>query len=107
LAKAARVLDLDWSTVVDLQIADTPEKERLRSSLFGAAAISTISSEFQFCEAIRVRNMSSSTTTMQLESWMSSPSSSANLEVNEQPDSGCQHIHDTLSKFLGPKEVQF
>ncbi|KAL7510301.1 hypothetical protein ACHAXN_007270 [Cyclotella atomus] len=103
LFKAAKVLDLDWSTVVDLQIADTPEKERLRSSLFGAAAIS---SEAQFREAIRVRNMSSSTTTTQLESWMSSPSSSANLEVNEQPDSGCQHIHDTLSKFLGPKEVQ-
>jgi RNA polymerase sigma factor (sigma-70 family) len=103
LVKAARVLELDWNTVVDLQIADTPEKERLRSSLFGAAAIS---SESQFCEAIRVRNMSSSTTTTQLESWMSSRSSSANLEVNEQPDSGCQHIHDTLSKFLGPREVQ-
>lgn len=103
LVKAARVLDLEWSTVVDLQIADTPQKEQLRSSLFGAAAIS---SEAQFREAIRVRNMSSATTTTQLESWMSKSSSSTSLEVNEQPESGCQHIHDTLSKFLGPKEIQ-
>ena len=103
LVKAARVLELDWSTVVDLQIADTPKKEQLRSTLCGAAAIS---SEAQFREAIRVRHMSSSKTTTQLESWMTLRSSNMNLEVNEQPDSGCQHIHDTLSKFLGPKEVQ-
>ena len=102
LVKAARVLELEWSMVVDLQIVDTSEKERLRSSLFGAAAIS---SESQFREAIRVRNMSSASTTP-LESWMTARSSSANMEVNEQPECGCEHIHDTLSKFLGPKEVQ-
>jgi RNA polymerase sigma factor (sigma-70 family) len=105
LVKAARVLELEWSTVLDLQNADTAEKERLRSSLCGAAAIS---SEAQFREAIRVRNMSYSTTTT-LESWMSPSSNSANpsqFDVNESLDSGCQHIHDTLSKFLGPKEVQ-
>ena len=103
LVKAARVLELDWSTVVDLQIADTPKKEQLRSTLFGAAAIS---SEAQFREAIRVRHMSSSKTTTQLESWMALRSSNMNIEVNESPDSGSQHIYDTLSKFLGPKEVQ-
>lgn len=103
LVKAARVLELEWSTVIDLQIVDTPEKEKLRSSLFGAAVIS---SEAQFREAIRIRNLSSSTTTTHLESWMTSPSSGANLEVNEAPESGSQHIHDTLSKFLRPKEVQ-
>lgn len=103
LVKAARVLEIEWSTVVDLQIADTPRKEQLRSSLFGAAAIS---SESQFREAIRVRNMSLATTTTRLESWMTSRSSSANLQFNEHPESGCEHIHDTLSKFLGPKEVQ-
>jgi len=103
LVKAARVLELEWSTVIDLQIADTPEKEKLRSSLCGAAAIS---SEAQFREAIRIRNLSSSSTTTHLESWMTCHSSSANMEVNEAPESGSQHIHDTLSKFLRPKEVQ-
>ena len=106
LAKAARVLELEWSTVVDLQNANTPEKEQLRSSLFGAAAIS---SESQFREAIKVRKMTSSTTTTQLESWMTTRSNCSaqhHLEVNESPESESQHIHDTLSKFLGPKEIQ-
>lgn len=107
LVKAAKVLELKWSEVLELQDAETPEKEKLRLTLSHLAGITTDS---LFREAIRVHNMSSSTTTTQLESWMSSRSSGANqqqqLEVNESPETGCQHIHDTLSQFLTGREVQ-
>ncbi|KAL7480460.1 hypothetical protein ACHAW6_006153 [Cyclotella cf. meneghiniana] len=108
LVKAARVLDLEWSAVVELKDADSAEKKQLRSKLCHVAGIT---SDILFREAIRVRSMSSPTTTTHLESWMfSAPSSESlhlqQLEVNENPDTGFQHIHDTLSKFLMPREVQ-
>jgi hypothetical protein len=94
--------------VVELQDADSAEKKQLRSKLCHAAGIT---SDILFREAIRVRSMSSPTTTTHLESWMfSAPSSeslhSQQLVVNENPETGCQHIHDTLSMFLMPREVE-
>eukprot|EP00804_Cyclotella_cryptica_P016659 CCRYP_001977-RA/>CCRYP_001977-RA protein AED:0.26 eAED:0.26 QI:0/0/0/1/1/1/2/0/636 len=108
LVKAARELELEWNAVVELQDADSAEKKMLRSKLCHVAGIT---SDILFREAIRVRTMSSPTTTTQLESWMySAPSSGSHhehkLQVNEKPETGCQHIHDTLSKFLMPREVQ-
>lgn len=104
LVKAARVLDLEWSAVVELQDADSAEKKQLRSKL---CHVSGITSDILFREAIRVRSMSSPTTTTHLESWMfSAPSSESLHEQQLEVNTGCQHIHDTLSKFLMPREVQ-
>lgn len=114
LVKAAKELGLEWAAVEDLKdddhlstsVSSQQQKQgkQLRDTLMKAAGIA---SESLFREAIRVRTVCKSGIPTPLESWMSPSLNSAEREENFLlPDSDSQHIRETLSKFLVPREVE-
>ncbi|KAL7473221.1 hypothetical protein ACHAXS_013637 [Conticribra weissflogii] len=114
LVKAAKQLGLEWAAVEDLRddehlaipkgSKEQQQRQELRTSLLKAAGIA---SESLFREAIRVRTVCKSGIPAPLESWMSPALNSSEQEENYfMSDSDPQHIRDTLSKFLVPREVE-
>eukprot|EP00584_Thalassiosira_punctigera_P006011 CAMPEP_0172544338 /NCGR_PEP_ID=MMETSP1067-20121228/14518_1 /TAXON_ID=265564 ORGANISM="Thalassiosira punctigera, Strain Tpunct2005C2" /NCGR_SAMPLE_ID=MMETSP1067 /ASSEMBLY_ACC=CAM_ASM_000444 /LENGTH=500 /DNA_ID=CAMNT_0013330881 /DNA_START=183 /DNA_END=1685 /DNA_ORIENTATION=+ len=101
LARAAKDMGLDFRQVCELADYDviTVTQKQLRETLREKAGIK---SESLFRDAVRVRTMSRSGSA-QLESWMSPSSSFHDLTYSE---AGQEHILETLSKFLGPREVE-
>lgn len=106
LVKAAKELEMEWNDVVEMaqSAADlsslSSKTQKQRDALQQAAGIS---SEFLFREAVRVRSMSTSSSHTPFESWMS-----ANQQEEEEleEESSPEHIRETLSKFLKPREVE-
>lgn len=106
LVKTAKEFGVDWELVTELAEFDGDAgvyQTRLREKLRNVAGIK---SDTLFREAVRVREISSSSTT-QFESWMA-PASTADEELINRisPESGPEHIRETLAKFLGPREVE-
>ncbi|KAL3764051.1 hypothetical protein ACHAW5_000526 [Stephanodiscus triporus] len=128
LVRAAREMGLDWDDVVDMSTVDDEyvgdRTRELRSRLCERAGISLSSGGRRlFDDAVRVRSMSrSGTTTAPLESWMGSSSyASAVADGGGDDDDdiiigvglsngsiggGQEHIVETLSRFLMPREVE-
>ena len=106
LVKAAKDLGMEWNDVVEMaeSAADlssiSSKRQQQREALQQATGIT---SEFLFREAVRVRSMSTSSSHTPFESWMS---------INQQEDeeieeeASPEHIRETLSKFLKPREVE-
>lgn len=113
LAKAAREMGLEWGYVA-AELADydviSADQKKARDELRRKAGIK---SEGLFRDAVRVRTMSRFGGTTPLdESWMSPSSSAAASGTGEDDDgllsseAGQEHILETLSKFLVPREVE-
>jgi DNA-directed RNA polymerase sigma subunit (sigma70/sigma32) len=98
---------VDEGSVLDDDVARIKLREKLRI----AAGIST---DGLFRDAVRVRSMSRAGSTTPLEPWMLySPSTSSDLASNaadgiaiDDDLLGQEHIVETLSKFLIPREVE-
>lgn len=131
LVKAARDLGLAWDDValmaeqphanvhernrdagetVDGSMTDFVLQSKLREKLRAAAGIAT---DGLFRDAVRVRSMSRAGSTTQLEPWMLYPSASSDLASTaadgiaiDDDLLGQEHIVETLSKFLVPREVE-
>eukprot|EP00579_Thalassiosira_antarctica_P026187 CAMPEP_0202027776 /NCGR_PEP_ID=MMETSP0905-20130828/62333_1 /ASSEMBLY_ACC=CAM_ASM_000554 /TAXON_ID=420261 /ORGANISM="Thalassiosira antarctica, Strain CCMP982" /LENGTH=537 /DNA_ID=CAMNT_0048591373 /DNA_START=193 /DNA_END=1806 /DNA_ORIENTATION=- len=106
LVKAAKEMELDWQYVAELADYDviSVSQKRIREELREAAGIT---SDSLFRDAVRVRTMSQVGAVTPLESWMSpSSSSTLNIEDEESSEAGQEHIRETLSKFLMPREVE-
>lgn len=111
LVRAARDMGLEWQYVVD-ELADygviSVGRERLRERLRMAAGIK---SDGLFREAVRIRTMSRAGAVTPLEPWMtpSAPSAASHAGAADDElasEAGQEHILDTLSKFLVPREVE-
>lgn len=112
LVKAAKEMGLEWQYVAtelaDYDVISVAQK-RVREELREKAGIA---SEGLFRDAVRVRTMSRFGGTTPLESWMSPSSTSATADSGEEDDeaisseAGQEHILETLSKFLIPREVE-
>jgi len=112
LARAVRDMGLEWRYVaeelMDYGSVISVGRERLRERLRQAAGIK---SDGLFREAVRVRNMSLAGAVTRLEPWMTpSPPSATGKGEGEGGElasqAGQEHILDTLSKFLVPREVE-
>ena len=117
LARVAREMGLEWDDVVDMSIIVDDEYAGLRTrelkvSLCERAGIPLTGNLFG--DAVRVRSMSrSGSVTAPLEPWMSSSSATsdaiddgASLDGSTGGGQEHQHIVETLSKFLMPREVE-
>ena len=115
LVKATEKMGLQWHVVTELADYDviTVAQKKLRDEL---CIVAGIKSDGLFREAVRVRTMSQVGSTTPLESWMM-PSSSSLLATSgrsvfddqtslEEEGGGQEHIVETLSKFLVPREVE-
>jgi len=112
LVKASKEMGLEWQYVAT-ELADydviSAAQKRVREELREKAGIA---SEGLFRDAVRVRTMSRFGGTTPLESWMSPSSTFAVAESGEEDDeaisseAGQDHIRETLSKFLVPREVE-
>ncbi len=103
--------DADVAVVLDGQImSDVIIQTKLREKLRTAAGIAT---DGLFRDAVRVRSMSRAGST-KLESWMFYPPTTSSDLVSSATDGiamdddllGQEHIVETLSKFLIPREVE-
>eukprot|EP00581_Thalassiosira_minuscula_P014750 CAMPEP_0183721258 /NCGR_PEP_ID=MMETSP0737-20130205/13590_1 /TAXON_ID=385413 /ORGANISM="Thalassiosira miniscula, Strain CCMP1093" /LENGTH=479 /DNA_ID=CAMNT_0025951235 /DNA_START=436 /DNA_END=1875 /DNA_ORIENTATION=+ len=103
LVKAAKEMGLNWEYVVELAEYDviSASQERLREKLRVKAGID---SESLFRESVRVRTLSRAGAVTPLESWMSGSGDDTNTELSLE--AGQDHIRETLSKFLTPREAE-
>jgi len=105
LVKAAKELGMEWNDVVeiaeDLTSLSSKKRQQQREALQDAAGIS---SDFLFREAVRVRSMSTSRSHTPFETWMSA--NQQEEEELEEEEASPEHIRETLSKFLKPREVE-
>ncbi|KAL9184479.1 hypothetical protein ACHAXT_002565 [Thalassiosira profunda] len=101
LVKVAREMGLEWDAVEVLAEYDviSVSQKKLRDALRTTAGIQ---SDGLFREAVRARSMSKADATAPLESWMSSEVDPLSFEG----EGGPEHIRETLSKFLVPREVE-
>lgn len=121
LVKAAKDMALEWTDVIEMaEVAAaattvdssssslSSKKQMQRNALQEAAGIT---SEFLFREAVRVRTMSTSGSHTPLESWMLYPTATSGAgnhlqEEEDEVEASPEHIRETLSKFLKPREVE-
>lgn len=108
LVKASKEMGLKWDAVSELAEYDviTVPQKKIRDGLFQVAGIK---SESLFRDAVRVRSMSQVGSTTPLESWMSPSALTASAHEELTPadeEGGQEHIRDTLSKFLVPREIE-
>ncbi|KAL7434638.1 hypothetical protein ACHAXH_005179 [Discostella pseudostelligera] len=107
---SAHETDRDAGVVGDGSMTDFVLQSKLREKLRAAAGIAT---DGLFRDAVRVRSMSRASSTTQLEPWMlypsisSDPATTATDGIAIDDDLlGQEHIVETLSKFLVPREVE-
>ena len=119
LVKAAKDMAVEWTDVIEMaEVASaatvdssslSSKKRMQRNALQEAAGIT---SEFLFREAVRVRTMSSTSGShTPLESWMLYPTATSSggnhlQEEEDEVEASPEHIRETLSKFLKPREVE-
>merc|ERR1712238_356461 len=109
LVRAARDMGLEWHYVVD-ELANyhviSVGRKRLRTRLREAAGIKSHS---LFLEAVRIGNMSRAKVVTPLEPWMTPSALVTRVDGGDDElasEAGQEHILDTLSKFLVPREVE-
>ena len=114
LVKAAKDMAVEWTDVIEMaEVAAaasslSSKKQMQRNALQEAAGIT---SEFLFRQAVRVRTMSTSGSHTPLESWMLYPAATSAggnhlQEEEDEVEASPEHIRETLSKFLKPREVE-
>lgn len=106
LVKAAKDIGVEWNEVIEMVEATadssslSSKRQKQRDALQQATGIT---SEFLFREAVRVRSMSTSGPHTPFESWMSADQEE---EDDDEEEASPEHIRETLSKFLKPREVE-
>lgn len=118
LVKAAKDMAVEWTDVIEMaevaaaatvDSSSVSSKKQMRRNALQEAA--GITSEFLFREAVRVRTMSTSGSHTPLESWMLYPAATSAgsdhlQEEEDEVEASPEHIRETLSKFLKPREVE-